>query len=45
VIARTSLPDFSMKLTGSQMKFWIDLMRHQGLISEDYDPESFIFKP
>lgn len=45
VIAHTSIPDFSMKLAGSQMKFWIDLMRHQGLISENYDPESFIFKP
>lgn len=45
VVATTSLPDFKMAVKPEQVKFWIDLAHHQGLISQDYDPASFVWQP
>ncbi len=45
VVAHTSLPDFNMKLEPSQMQFWIDLAKHQGLITGTYDAASFLYQP
>ena len=44
-VAHTSLPDFKLDVKPEQVKFWLDLGRHQGLISQDYDPASFVWKP
>lgn len=45
VLAETSLPDYKVPINPAGMQFWIDLAKHQGLISHTYDVNSFIWKP
>jgi len=43
-IAHAPLPDFGQPVSAESLRFWLDLSRSQGLIDQDYDANSFIWK-
>jgi NitT/TauT family transport system substrate-binding protein len=45
VVAHTTLPDYKIDVRAEQVEFWIELAKHQGLITEPYEAASFVYRP